>query len=147
EFDIALRTLTTPADRSDESSLAWAQRTFRTTPNVVGGTEEIPYLFGSCGSLRANPPGALGYAFPGHTLAVLDSQRQPCTNGISGASGELSLQEHDADSVHPGLSVACHNRRHANDGSGWRPTGIRAHMDDERIIWPESTPSTAPRSP
>jgi acetyl-CoA synthetase len=57
-----------------EAVFHWAQEKLGVTINEMFGQTEMNYVVGNCASRWPAKPGAMGRAYPGHRVAVVDAQ-------------------------------------------------------------------------
>jgi len=81
-FDLNLRSLMSGGEAVGEAVMDWAQAELGVRVNEIFGQTEMNYVIGGCAALFAPRPGAMGRAYPGHRITLLDE-----------AGGESALGE------------------------------------------------------
>jgi acetyl-CoA synthetase len=69
-----------------EAVFHWAQGKLGVTINEMFGQTEMNYVVGNCASRWPAKPGAMGRAYPGHRVAVVDAQGKVLPPGELGES-------------------------------------------------------------
>lgn len=136
QFQLALRGLTIAGAAVPPALVEWCQDALDITANVAFGLPEMVYVMGQ--SYRKWPAkgGSMGRPYPGHRLAVLDANGQPCR---AGAVGELALNRNDTHN-HPDPALflgywrddAATQNRYQGD---WYLTGHLASVDSDGVFW------------
>ncbi len=135
-FHLSLRGLAVAGPAIEPMLFEWCQDALDTTANAAFGMPEAVYLMGQ--SFRKWPAkaGSMGRPYPGHQLAVLDDQGQPCRTD---AVGELAVHRNDMHG-HPDPALflgywrnpAATENRYLND---WYLTGHLARIDADGDYW------------
>ena len=75
---VPLRSVASGGETLGKELIAWGQQVFGTTINEFYGQTECNMIVSSCAALEPAEPGVMGFAVPGHEVAVLDDQGQRC---------------------------------------------------------------------
>jgi acetyl-CoA synthetase len=126
-----LRTIMTGGEPVDEDIVAWATGELGATPNVVFGQTEASCVVGNSHSVLPQRPGALGVAYPGAEVAVLDPDGT--AECAPDELGEIAVR---ADS--PAVMLG-YWRREADTAAkvvdGWLRTGDLGRRDADGYFW------------
>ncbi|WP_287668712.1 AMP-binding protein [Accumulibacter sp.] len=101
-YDLDLRTLASVGEPVDPALWHWARDKMGVAINGIFGPAGLPDLVGNWASLWPASPGAVGRAYPGHRVAVIDAQGNALPPG---EVGELAVfrQYHAEDDPLPML--------------------------------------------
>jgi acetyl-CoA synthetase len=69
---LEMRSVASGGETLGKELIAWGQRVFGCTINEFYGQTECNMIVSSCAALEPAEPGVMGFAVPGHTLAILD---------------------------------------------------------------------------
>jgi acetyl-CoA synthetase len=83
-FGHSLRSLGSGGESLGEDILGWCREAFGVPVNEFYGQTEANLLVGNCASLFPVRPGSMGRPIPGHLVAVVTAQGEPCRPGESG---------------------------------------------------------------
>jgi acetyl-CoA synthetase len=130
-YDLELRSMMSGGEAVGDAVMEWAQRELGVTINEIFGQTEMNYLIGGSAALFAPRPGAMGRAYPGHRIALLDEVGSAVP---AGDLGEIALWR-DGDPV---VFLEYWNNPQATQAkfsSGWGRTGDLAVRDDDGFFW------------
>ena len=94
-FDLNLRSLMSGGEAVGDAVTEWAHTGLGVTINEIFGQTEMNYVIGGCSALFPAKPGAMGRAYPGHRIALLDEQGNDLA---AGEIGEIAVWR-DGDPV------------------------------------------------
>lgn len=128
---LRVRALITGAEAVEPELLEWARDELRLSINNAFGQTEANILFGHAHVLGDLPADTLGLPYPGHQIAILDSQQNPVPPGVT---GEIAVRADDPVCMlgywHNPEATA------AKFGNGWLLTGDSGEIDDEgRLVY------------
>jgi acetyl-CoA synthetase len=83
-YDFKLRSLASGGESLGVEALEWGKAAFGLTINEFYGQTECNLVIGACAQLGMFRPGAMGKPVPGHIVAVVDGDGQPCKPGQVG---------------------------------------------------------------
>jgi acetyl-CoA synthetase len=151
---IALRAVMSAGEAVGDAVFDWCRYGLGVNVNEMFGQTEINYVVGNCGShvgadgqRRSGWParaGSMGRGYPGHQVAVLDEEGQPCAPGTPGDVAVGRLDRHgDPDPVFflgYWRNEAATRAKYTGDPSdvrtaGWCRTGDTAVMDERGYLW------------
>ena len=136
EFDgaenqgLALRSIMSAGEAVGEALLEWAQTAFGVTVNEMCGQTEHNYLMGNCSVLMPVKPGSMGKAYPGHRVAIMDSNGELLSSGETG-----EIVAHRDDPVHflgYWNNPTATEKKYTGD---WFHTGDVGHCDEDGYLW------------
>ncbi len=131
-YDLDLRTLASVGEPVDPALWHWARDKMGVAINGVFGPAGLPDLVGNWASRWPASPGAVGRAYPGHRVAVIDAQGNALPPG---EVGEFAVfrQYHAEDDPLPMLGYWRDPEATAEAvvGDGWVRTGESATLDGE----------------
>lgn len=85
-FGLQLRSVASGGEPLGAELLAWGRQAFGTTINEFYGQTECNMVVSACAEIAAPVPGHMGFAVPGHEVAVIDPQSgAPVPDGAEGA--------------------------------------------------------------
>ena len=121
---LGMRSVASGGESLGAGLLEWGRRVFGVTINEFYGQTECNMIVSSCGALAPAVPGAMGFAVPGHEVAVLGADGHPAAEG---EEGEIAVKAPD-----PVMFLGYWNRPDATaekfrtvDGARWLMTGDR----------------------
>jgi acetyl-CoA synthetase len=130
-FDVRLRSLMSGGEAVGDAVGEWARAQLDVTVNEIFGQTEMNYVIGGCAALYAPKSGAMGRAYPGHRITLLDEDGAEVQ---AGAIGEIAVwREGD-----PVVFLEYWNNPDATQAKftgGWGRTGDLATCDDEGFYW------------
>ncbi len=130
-LDLNLRSLMSSGEAVGPAVMDWAQSRLGVTINEIFGQTEMNYVIGGCASLFAPEPGAMGRAYPGRRIALLNDADEEVA---AGEVGEIAVWR-DGDPV---VFLEYWNNAEATRAkfsAGWRRTGDLATRDAEGFYW------------
>ena len=134
--DVDLRSLASAGEPIDEALACWARDRLGVTINQVFGQAELHYVLGNCSARWPAKQGAMGRAYPGHRVAVVDRQGRVLP---AGETGEIAVHRQYHGEDDPAIMLEYWNdpaatvRRFAGDG--WCLTGKLARIDVDGDLW------------
>ncbi|MEM6615133.1 MAG: AMP-binding protein [Pseudomonadota bacterium] len=75
---VNLRTIGSGGEALGRKTYEWAKETLGIGINEFYGQTECNLVLSSCGAIDAVKPGAIGKPVPGHTVAIIDGDGNPC---------------------------------------------------------------------
>jgi len=130
-FDVRLRSLMSGGEAVGDAVGEWARAQLDVTVNEIFGQTEMNYVIGGCAALYAPKSGAMGRAYPGHRITLLDEDGAEVQAGVI---GEIAVwREGD-----PVVFLEYWNNPDATQAKftgGWGRTGDLATCDDEGFYW------------
>ncbi|MCK6406950.1 MAG: AMP-binding protein [Rhodocyclaceae bacterium] len=135
-YDIDLRTIMSAGEPVGETVCQWAREKLGVTVNEMFGQTEMNYVIGNCAALWEPRPGAMGRAYPGHEVAVIDDAGQPMPPG---ETGEIAVNRQCAGQHDPVILLEYWNKPEATTekftAEGWGRTGDLARCDADGYFW------------
>lgn len=134
--NVSLRALCTTGETLSPTIREWAAGYLGAPANEIYGLTEAPGILGHSHERWPLRAGSLGRPIPGHRIALLNAQGQPCRTG---SAGQLALHRFDANGYpDPCLFLsywaneALTQARYQND---WFLTGDMASVDEDGYFW------------
>lgn len=138
-YDIDLRTLMSAGEPVGETVFRWAEEKLGVRVNEMFGQTEMNYVIGNSAAWPARP-GAMGRAYPGHRVSIIDE------NGVElppGEIGEVAVNRRCAGQDDPVILLGYWNNPQASgdkfvaDGAdgAWGHTGDLARRDADGNFW------------
>src|SRR5437773_1867253 len=132
QFGLRLRAIMSGGEPVNPVILEWRDRELPGVPlHEIYGQTEANLVCGNCSRLFPVRPGSLGQVFPGHTVAVLDSDGQPVGPGVL---GEIAVWG-DGDPVVFLEYWENPDDTRAKYHGGWLRTGDMAHRDEDGYFY------------
>jgi len=135
-YDLDLRTLVSTGEPLAAAVFHWAREQLGVTINEMFGQTEINAVVGNCAARWPAKPGAMGRAYPGHRVAVVDHHGNVLPPGEVGALA-VHRQCHGEDD--PAIMLGYWQNPEATAakfvGDGWALTGDLAKIDEEGELW------------
>ncbi len=149
-YRLQLRALMSAGEAVGDAVFNWCRDHLGVSVNEMFGQTEINYIVGNCGEYRAADgrrqpgwparPGSMGRPYPGHRVAVIDDQGQPCAPGVP---GDVALHRRDVhgqpDPVfflgYWGNEGATAAKFTGDPADSWCRTGDTAVMDADGYLW------------
>ena len=135
-YDLALRSLMSAGEPVGVTVFEWVRAELGVTLNEMYGQTEINYVVGNCQSAWPVKPGAIGRAYPGHRVAVLDEtgrERPP------GELGEIAVHRIAPDGTpDPVFFLEYWKNPEATRAKfvgDWALTGDQARQDADGVLW------------
>lgn len=136
KYDLDLRTIMSAGEPVGEAVFNWAREKLGVTINEMFGQTEMNYVVGNCASRWPAKPGAMGRAYPGHRVAVVDEQGRVLPPG---ELGEVAVHRQCQGEDDPVIMLAYWQNPEATAakfvGDGWGLTGDLAKLDDDGDLW------------
>ncbi len=147
---LALRCIMSAGEAVGEGVFAYCRDKLGVVVNEMFGQTEMNYVVGNCGQyltrggkmLAGWPPrpGSMGRPYPGHRIAVIDDDGEPCVPGVV---GDIAVHARDVHGQRdPILFLGYWNNERATHAKftgtpfeSWCRTGDRATMDAEGYLW------------
>ena len=130
-FDVHLRSLMSGGEAVGDAVREWARAELNVTINEIFGQTEMNYVIGGCVALFAPKAGAMGRAYPGHRITLLDEDGAEVAPGNI---GEVAVWR----AGDPVVFLEYWNNPEATRAKfsgGWGRTGDLATRDDEGFYW------------
>ena len=135
-YDLDLRTIMSAGEPVGETVCQWAQEKLGVTVNEMFGQTEMNYVIGNCSALWEPRPGAMGRAYPGHAVAVIDDAGNPLPPG---EIGEIAVHRECGGQSDPVILLEYWKKPEATaekfTTTGWGRTGDLAKCDDDGYFW------------
>ncbi len=136
KYDLDLRTIMSAGEPVGATVFNWAREKLGVTINEMFGQTEMNYVVGNCASRWPAKAGAMGRAYPGHRVAVVDSQGQPVAPG---ELGEVAVHRRCHGEDDPVMMLGYWQNPEATAakfvGDGWALTGDLAKIDADGDLW------------
>jgi acetyl-CoA synthetase len=81
---LELQAIMSAGEAVGDAVFGYCQQQLGVTVNEMFGQTEINYIVGNCARLWPARPGSMGKPYPGHRIAVIDDEGQPCEVGTPG---------------------------------------------------------------
>lgn len=137
---LRLEAIMSAGEAVGDAVFAYCQQELGVTVNEMFGQTEINYVVGNCARFWPARPGSMGRAYPGHRVAVIDEDGQPCPPGVVGDVAVHRRDVHgDPDPVF--FLGYWHNEgatraKYSGDPSdSWCRTGDMALQDEDGYLW------------
>ena len=128
---LALRSIMCAGEPLGAEMLHWGEAALGVKINEMFGQTEVNYIIGNCQTLTPAKPGSMGRAYPGHEVAVINSEGQPLP---SGTMGEIAFKQ-GGDPVFF-LKYWNNEQGTRNKFIGeWARSGDEGVMDEEGFLW------------
>ncbi len=143
-YDLDLRTIVssreafgeTVGKAVGEAVFHWARDQLGITINEIFGQTEMNHVLGNCPALWPAKPGAMGRAYPGHRVAVIDRHGRVLP---AGELGELAVHRQCHAEDDPVIMLGYWNNPEATAekfiADGWGLTGELAKIDADGDLW------------
>ncbi len=89
---LRLRSVGSGGETLGEELLGWGRATFGLTINEFYGQTECNLIVGNCAGIMPVRPGSMGRPIPGHDVAVINAEGQPCP---AGETGQIAVRRPD----------------------------------------------------
>ncbi|MEX8517058.1 MAG: acyl-CoA synthetase [Leptothrix sp. (in: b-proteobacteria)] len=149
-YRLGLQALMSAGEAVGDAVFEWCRSQLGVPVNEMFGQTEINYIVGNCVRVqgadgRWQPgwparPGSMGRAYPGHRVAVIDDDGQPCPPGTPGEVAVHRLDRHgEPDPVfflgYWHNDAATRAKFTGDPASSWCRTGDMALMDVDGYLW------------
>ena len=135
-FRLDLRTMMSGGEPVGPAVFDWARSELGVTVNEIFGQTEMNYIVGNSHRVWPVKPGSMGRPYPGHRIAVLDTEGREVA---AGTVGDVSVNRYWFDGTPDPVFFLEYWRNPqatANKFSGdWCRTGDEALMDDDGYLW------------
>ena len=129
-FALQLRALASGGEAVGKSTIAWAREALGLQINEAYGQTEANYFIGNCNAIWPSKDGALGRAFPGHRVAIVDAEGNPLAPD---EEGDIALDRQDPVVM---KEYWKNPQATAEKFRGtWLITGDRGSMDADGFLW------------
>jgi acetyl-CoA synthetase len=136
DYDLDLRSIMSAGEPVGEAVFHWAQEKLGVTINEMFGQTEMNYVVGNCASRWPAKPGAMGRAYPGHCVAVVDARGNVLP---AGELGEVAVHRQCKGECDPVIMLGYWQNPQATAdkfvGDGWGLTGDLAKIDEDGDLW------------
>ncbi|MBK9445084.1 MAG: AMP-binding protein [Betaproteobacteria bacterium] len=134
-YELDLRTIMSAGEPVGETVFHWAKEKLGVGINEMFGQTEMNYVIGNSAAWPARP-GAMGRAYPGHRVSIIDE------NGVElprGETGEVAVNRHCDGTPDPVVMLEYWKNPAASaekfTGDGWGHTGDLARLDADGYFW------------
>src|ERR1041384_8080321 len=135
KYSLNMRSIMSAGEAVGVTLIEWAKEELGVTINEMFGQTEINYVVGNCQSAWPVKPGAIGRAYPGHRVAVIDEQgneRPP------GELGEVAIHRECSGQRDPVFFLEYWKNPQATREKfigEWACTGDQAKSDADGYLW------------
>lgn len=133
---LSLRAICTTGEMLSPTLREWAASCLGVPANEIYGLTEAPGIVGHSYERWPLRAGSMGRPIPGHRVALLNAQGQPCRTG---SAGQLALHRFDAHGYpDPGLFLSYWGNEpltQARYHEDWFLTGDMASVDEDGYFW------------
>jgi len=137
---LALRALMSAGESVGTAVFEWTREHMRVTVNEMFGQTEMNYIVGNSHEKWPARPGAMGRAYPGHRVAVIDDDGRELP---AGEVGEVAVHRRDvhghADPVfflgYLNNEPATRRKYTGDPADSWCRTGDLASQDGDGYLW------------
>ncbi|MFA7291362.1 MAG: AMP-binding protein [Rhodocyclaceae bacterium] len=134
-YDLDLRTIMSAGEPVGETVFHWAKEKLGVGINEMFGQTEMNYVIGNSSAWPARA-GAMGRAYPGHRVSIIDE------NGVelpAGETGEVAVNRHCDGVADPVIMLEYWKNPAASadkfTADGWGHTGDLARLDADGYFW------------
>jgi acetyl-CoA synthetase len=135
-FDLRLRSVMSAGESVGVTVIEWAREQLGVTINEMFGQTEINYVVGNCQAAWPVKPGAIGRAYPGHRVAIIDEAGQEAPRG---ELGEIAVRRTDVHGTpDPVFFLEYWKNPQATREKfigDWGCTGDQGRMDEDGTVW------------
>lgn len=146
QFKLKLQAIMSAGEAVGDAVFDYCQQQLGVTVNEMFGQTEVNYIVGNCApTLVALPeiamgwparPGSMGRPYPGHRVAVIDDDGQPCAVGVA---GDVAINRFDVHGQPDPIfflgywkNEAATRAKYTGD---WCRTGDLAIQDEQGYLW------------
>jgi acetyl-CoA synthetase len=137
---LRLQAVMSAGEAVGDAVFGWCRDALGVPVNEMFGQTEMNYVVGNCQRLWPAKPGSMGRAYPGHRVAVIDDDGQPCAPGVV---GEVAVHARDVHGhADPVFFLGYWNNEAAtrakfvgDPADSWCRTGDLAHSDADGTLW------------
>ena len=130
-----LRSIMSAGEPVGETVFHWARDKLGVSINEMFGQTEMNYVIGNSAAWPALP-GAMGRAYPGHRVSIIDDAGNELP---AGETGEVAVNRHCNGQADPVIMIEYWRNPAATaekfTGDGWGHTGDLARLDAEGYFW------------
>lgn len=134
-YDIHLRTIMSAGEPVGETVCQWAREKLGVEINEMFGQTELNYVIGNSAAWPKRP-GAMGRAYPGHRVGIIDENGDELPPG---ETGEVAVNRSCNGQADPVVMIEYwHNPDATADkftAAGWGHTGDLARLDEDGYFW------------
>lgn len=139
-YDLRLQAIMSAGEAVGDAVFAYGREELGLDINEMFGQTEINYVVGNCSRLWPARPGSMGRPYPGHRVAVIDDEGNPCPPGTPGDVAVHRCDIHaDPDPVfflgYWRNERATRAKYTGDPDNSWCRTGDTAVMDEEGYLW------------
>jgi acetyl-CoA synthetase len=134
-YDLDLRSIMSAGEPVGEAVFHWAKEKLGVSINEMFGQTEMNYVIGNSAAWPVRP-GAMGRAYPGHRVSIIDD------NGVElppGETGEVAVNRRCGTSADPVVMIEYWKNPAATadkfTADGWGHTGDLARLDEDGYFW------------
>ncbi len=134
-YALALRSVMSAGESVGVTVIDWAREQLGVTINEMFGQTEINYVVGNCQAAWPVKPGAIGRAYPGHRVAIVDHQGAEVPRG---ELGEIAVNRYCGGATDPVFFLGYWKNPQAGEEKfigDWGCTGDQGRMDEDGTIW------------
>jgi acetyl-CoA synthetase len=134
-YALALRSVMSAGESVGVSVIDWAREQLGVTINEMFGQTEINYVVGNCQAAWPVKPGAIGRAYPGHRVAIVDGEGVEVPRG---ELGEIAVNRRCNGADDPVFFLEYWKNPKATEEKfvgDWGCTGDQGRMDEDGTIW------------
>ena len=139
-YELHLQAIMSAGESVGDAVFGYCAQQLGVTVNEMFGQTEINYIVGNCARLWPARPGSMGRPYPGHRIAVLDDDGNPCAAGVA---GDVAVHRRDihghADPVfflgYWKNEAATRAKFSGDPADSWCRTGDMAVVDADGYFW------------
>ena len=139
-YELHLQAVMSAGESVGDAVFGYCEQQLGVTVNEMFGQTEINYIVGNCARLWPARPGSMGRPYPGHRIAVLDDDGNPCAAGVA---GDVAVHRRDihghADPVfflgYWKNDAATRAKFSGDPTDSWCRTGDMAVADTDGYLW------------
>jgi acetyl-CoA synthetase len=135
-YQLALRSIMSAGESVGDTVFEWCRTALGVTPNEMFGQTEMNYVVGNSNKRWPAKPGSMGRPYPGHNVAVLDSDGVPVPPG---GTGEIAVNRLDIHGFPDPVMFLGYWRNEAATQAkfkgDWCLTGDLATIDEDGYLW------------
>jgi acetyl-CoA synthetase len=139
-YRLQLQAIMSAGEAVGDAVFSYCEQQLGVTLNEMFGQTEINYIVGNCARLWPARPGSMGKPYPGHRIAVINEDGQPCAVGTPGDVAVHRRDVHGADD--PVFFIGYWKNQAAtsakftgSEANSWCRTGDLAVQDADGYLW------------
>ncbi|GAB4216422.1 MAG: AMP-binding protein [Rhodoferax sp.] len=140
QWGLCLQALMSAGEAVGDAVFDYVRDQLGLTLNEMFGQTEVNYIVGNCDALYPPKPGSMGLGYPGHRVAVIDDEGQPCPPGVV---GEVAVHRLDGQGAPDPVFFLGYWRNEAatqakftsDPRNSWCRTGDLAQADAQGYLW------------